>query len=55
MIGIPGPKWVCDYTREETEAEPSFKITLPAIASSGPNIIKSPICSPKNNEKKRGK
>lgn len=46
MIGIPGPNGLCDYEREETEAELSFEITLPAIAEAGSNIIKSPISSP---------
>lgn len=55
MIGIPGPKWVCDYKREETEAEPSFEITLYAIAATGSNIIRSPISSPKKNTKRKKK
>ena len=55
MIGIPGPKWVCDYKREETEAEPSFETTLYAIAATGSNIIRSPISSPKEKHKKKKK
>lgn len=55
MIGIPGPKWVCDYKREDTEAEPSFEITMCAIAATGSNIIRSPISSPKEKHKKKKK
>lgn len=43
----------CDYTREDTEAEPSFEIALPAIPAAGSNIIKSPIASPKKKQKKK--
>lgn len=46
MFGIPGPDALCDYKMEKTEAEHNFKITLPAIAAAGSNIIKSPTSNP---------
>ena len=55
MIGIPAPNALCDYKIEQTEVEPSFKITLPAIAAAGSNIIKSPISNPKKKRKKWGR
>lgn len=53
MIGIPGPDALCDYKMEKTEAELNFKITLPAIAAAGSNIIKSPTSNPKRKDKKK--